>query len=106
MWSEALLASARTGEAGARYPRNGGRHAPPPDDPGAASAEVQRHAWLEALLPSGNGEPRWVGADPTNRRLAGEEHVKIGHGRAYADVPPTKGVYRRSSPSNMGRRCG
>ena len=36
----------------------------------------------------------WVGADPTNRGLAGERHVKIGHGRHYADVPPIKGVYR------------
>ena len=36
----------------------------------------------------------WVGADPTNRGLAGETHVKIGHGRHYADVPPIKGVYR------------
>ena len=46
--------------------------------------EVDTHAWLEALLPGGGerGEPVWVGADPTNRRLAGETHVKIGHGRA------------------------
>jgi len=38
---------------------------------------------LEALLPSENsrGEPVWVGADPTNRGLTGERHVKIGHGR-------------------------
>jgi transglutaminase-like putative cysteine protease len=35
-----------------------------------------------------------VGADPTNRTLAGETHVKIGHGRFYGDVPPIKGVYR------------
>ena len=34
-----------------------------------------------------------MGADPTNRRLAGETHVKIGHGRFYADVPPVKGLY-------------
>ena len=34
----------------------------------------------------------WVGADPTNRRLAGETHVKIGHGRHYVDVPPIKGI--------------
>ena len=60
------------------------------------SVEVDTHAWLEALLPGGGqrGEPVWVGADPTNRRLAGETHVKIGHGRAYSDVPPIKGVYR------------
>ena len=36
----------------------------------------------------------WVAADPTNRTLGGESHVKIGHGRHYADVPPIKGVYR------------
>jgi transglutaminase-like putative cysteine protease len=59
------------------------------------SVEVDTHAWMEALLPVGDGgEPVWVGADPTNRALAGENHVKIGHGRHYPDVPPIKGVYR------------
>ncbi len=58
------------------------------------SVEVQTHAWIEALLPGGDDEaPVWVGADPTNRILAGETHVKIGHGRGYSEVPPTKGVY-------------
>jgi transglutaminase-like putative cysteine protease len=73
-----------------------------PEDGGDDSLEVATHAWLEALLPGDTsprtpatrGEPVWVGADPTNRRLAGETHVKIGHGRTYADVPPIKGVYR------------
>ncbi len=59
------------------------------------SVEVDTHAWVEALLPVlGSDEPVWVGADPTNRGLAGENHVKIGHGRRYHDVPPIKGVYR------------
>lgn len=59
------------------------------------SVEVDTHAWLEALLPvPRRGEPVWVGADPTNRGLVGENHVKIGHGRHYSDVPPIKGVYR------------
>jgi transglutaminase-like putative cysteine protease len=59
------------------------------------SVEVDTHAWLEALLPlPGGGEPVWVGADPTNRGLVAENHVKIGHGRHYPDVPPIKGVYR------------
>jgi transglutaminase-like putative cysteine protease len=65
-----------------------------PGENGRRSAEVETHAWIEALLPGEDGgEPRWVGADPTNSRLAGEEHVKIGHGRHYADVPPIRGVY-------------
>ena len=76
-------------------------YAPPPDDPGAASAEVQTHAWLEGLVPAESGEPRWVGADPTNRRLAGVEHVKIGHGRRYDDIPPIKGVFRGASGAKM-----
>jgi transglutaminase-like putative cysteine protease len=76
-------------------------YAPSPDDADAASAEVQTHAWLEALLPNGGGEPRWAGADPTNRRLAGPEHVKIGHGRRYDDIPPIKGVFRGGSGSSM-----
>ncbi len=41
----------------------------------------------------------WVGADPTNRGLTGATHVKIGHGRHYADVPPIKGVYRGTASS-------
>ncbi len=69
--------------------------------------EVDTHAWLEALLPGtdGHGEPVWVSADPTNRRLTGETHVKIGHGRFYADVPPVKGLYhgrRRRSRADGG----
>ncbi len=91
-----------------------------PADGGDDSVEVETHAWLEALLPSdngrgepqtghggsassrgGRGEPVWVGADPTNRRLAGERHVKIGHGRHYADVPPVRGVYQGNAGSQL-----
>jgi transglutaminase-like putative cysteine protease len=74
---------------------------------GDDSVEVETHAWIEALLPStpglesGRGEPVWVGADPTNRRLAGETHVKIGHGRNYADVPPVKGVYQGAATARL-----
>jgi transglutaminase-like putative cysteine protease len=74
-----------------------------PEDGSADSLEVDTHAWLEALLPGagGHGEPVWVGADPTNRRLAGETHVKIGHGRFYADVPPVKGLYLGGASSTL-----
>ena len=77
-----------------------------PEDGGADSVEVDTHAWLEALMPGagGGGEPVWVGADPTNRELAGERHVKIGHGRLYADVPPIKGVYRGASDAELVHR--
>ncbi|HXD65260.1 MAG TPA: transglutaminase family protein [Solirubrobacteraceae bacterium] len=71
-------------------------------DDGQESVEVDTHAWLEALLPPADGgEPVWVGVDPTNRVLAGETHVKIGHGRHYADVPPVKGVYRGGAGATL-----
>lgn len=74
-----------------------------PEDEGADSLEVDTHAWLEALLPDAGakGEPVWVGADPTNRRLTGETHVKLGHGRFYADVPPVKGLYMGGATSRL-----
>jgi transglutaminase-like putative cysteine protease len=74
-----------------------------PEEEGTDSLEVDTHAWLEALLPGtdGHGEPVWVSADPTNRRLTGETHVKIGHGRFYADVPPVKGLFMGGAASRL-----
>jgi transglutaminase-like putative cysteine protease len=74
-----------------------------PEDGGTDSIEVDTHAWTEALLPGagGRGEPIWIGADPTNGGLTGEQHVKIGHGRHYADVPPIKGVYRGPARASL-----
>jgi transglutaminase-like putative cysteine protease len=66
-----------------------------PENGGGNSVEVNTHAWVEALVPGQDGEEAsWVGADPTNRKLAGDAHVKIGHGRHYGDVAPIRGVYR------------
>jgi transglutaminase-like putative cysteine protease len=94
----ALLLLRRHGIA-ARYV-SGYLWAPPSGDEGAESAEVETHAWIEALLPA-EGEPLWVPADPTNRTLGGENHVKIGHGRRYADVPPVKGVFRGAGGADL-----
>jgi transglutaminase-like putative cysteine protease len=92
----ALILLRRMGIA-ARYV-SGYLWAPSGDDD--ASAEVETHAWVEALLPGTNGLV-WIAADPTNRTLGGESHVKIGHGRQYADVPPIKGVYRGTAGSEL-----
>jgi transglutaminase-like putative cysteine protease len=55
------------------------------------------HAWVEAWLPSWG----WVGFDPTNNRLVGDRHIRIAIGRDYADVPPTKGVYKGDSRGEL-----
>jgi transglutaminase-like putative cysteine protease len=96
----ALVLLRRNGIA-ARYV-SGYLFAPPDGHEEADSAEVETHAWLEALVPpGGDGEPLWVGIDPTNRCLAGERYVKIGHGRHYRDVPPIKGVYRGTASATL-----
>jgi len=74
-----------------------------PGDAGSDSLEVDTHAWVEALVPDTEegGEPQWVSIDPTNRRLADSSHVKIGHGRFYADIPPVKGLFIGSATSTL-----
>ncbi len=54
------------------------------------SADGATHAWVEAFLP----ELGWTGFDPTNNIVAGERHIRVAVGRDYADVPPTRGVYK------------
>ena len=61
------------------------------------SADGATHAWVEALLP-GLG---WVGFDPTNDVVAGTRHIRVAIGRDYADVPPTKGVFRGRSANEL-----
>ncbi len=61
------------------------------------SAEGATHAWVEAFLPSLG----WVGFDPTNDLIAGHRHIRAAVGRDYADVPPTKGVYKGGADSEL-----
>ncbi len=64
---------------------------------GERSAEGATHAWVEAWLP-GSG---WVGLDPTSNVLAGERHVRVAIGRDYADVAPTRGVYKGAAAGTL-----
>jgi transglutaminase-like putative cysteine protease len=60
---------------------------------GVRSPEGSTHAWMEAWLP----DLEWVGFDPTNRLIADHRHIRVALGRDYADVPPTRGVFKGSS---------
>jgi transglutaminase-like putative cysteine protease len=55
------------------------------------------HAWVEAYL----GDVGWVEFDPTNNLLGCERHIRVAVGRDYADVPPTRGVHRGDSESEL-----
>jgi transglutaminase-like putative cysteine protease len=63
----------------------------------AARGASASHAWCEAWVP-GFG---WRGFDPTNDLLAADSHVKVGYGRTYADVPPTRGIYRGQAAESI-----
>ncbi|HMO58536.1 MAG TPA: transglutaminase family protein [Roseiflexaceae bacterium] len=55
------------------------------------------HAWVEALVP----DLGWVGFDPTNNLIVGDRHIRVAIGRDYADVPPTRGVFRGSAGESL-----
>jgi transglutaminase-like putative cysteine protease len=57
------------------------------------SADGATHAWVEVLLPDAG----WVGLDPTNNLMAEDRHIRVAVGRDYADVPPSRGVYKGRS---------
>ncbi|MGB5205092.1 transglutaminase-like domain-containing protein [Eudoraea sp.] len=50
--------------------------------------DSQMHAWAEAYVP-GIG---WIGFDPTNNLIAGDNHIKVSHGKDYNDCSPLRGV--------------
>jgi transglutaminase-like putative cysteine protease len=59
-------------------------------DGGPEPSAGATHAWAETWLP----QVGWVGWDPTNNVIAAERHIRVAVGRDYADVPPTRGVFK------------
>ena len=64
---------------------------------GEQSPRGASHAWAEFWLP----EIGWVGFDPTNNTIADHRHVRIAHGRDYADAAPTRGVVYGGSDATV-----
>jgi len=61
------------------------------------SLEGASHAWIEALVP----RLGWVSFDPTNNLIGADRHIRVAVGRDYADVPPTRGVYKGEAESAL-----
>ena len=61
------------------------------------SLEGASHAWVEALIP----RLGWVAFDPTNDLVGADRHIRVAVGRDYADVPPTRGVYKGEAQSEL-----
>lgn len=61
------------------------------------SLEGASHAWVEALVP----RLGWTAFDPTNNLIGGDRHIRVAIGRDYANVPPTRGVYKGEAQSSL-----
>jgi transglutaminase-like putative cysteine protease len=52
--------------------------------------EGATHAWVEAYIPFYG----WLGFDPTNNCIAGQDHIRLAVGRNFSDCSPVKGNYK------------
>jgi transglutaminase-like putative cysteine protease len=55
------------------------------------------HAWTDVFV-GGHG---WMSLDPTHGSAQTDHYVRIATGRDYADVPPTRGVYKGAGKEEM-----
>jgi transglutaminase-like putative cysteine protease len=69
---------------------------PPPGKVKLVGADAS-HAWFAIFIP-GFG---WVDFDPTNNMIPKDQHIVVGWGRDYYDVPPLKGVVYGSGQSKL-----
>lgn len=72
----------------ARYVSGYLRTIPPPGQPRLEGADAT-HAWVGLWC---GPAARWIGFDPTNAILAGNDHLVLATGRDYGDVAPIDGV--------------
>jgi len=61
---------------------------------GSATAS---HAWNDVFV-AGRG---WLSLDPTHGLEQTEDYVRVAVGRDYADVPPTRGVFKGAGHETM-----
>ena len=61
---------------------------PPPGRPRLQGADAT-HAWVTIWC---GAEAGWIGFDPTNNLIVGDDHVVLASGRDYTDVSPVDGV--------------
>jgi len=55
------------------------------------------HAWVDVLIP-GYG---WASLDPTHDTQQTGQYVRVAVGRDYADVPPTRGIFKGNAKEKM-----
>lgn len=86
-FAHVLVGGLRAMGVPARYVSGYVRTIPEPGRVKLAGSD-ESHAWAAVYC----GPAGWVDLDPTNDCIPGTDHVTVGWGRDYSDVPPVKGV--------------
>jgi transglutaminase-like putative cysteine protease len=74
------------------------RTIPPPGQVRLQGADAT-HAWVSVWC---GGEIGWVGFDPTNDLLVGNDHIILAVGRDFSDVSPVDGIIVGSRKQKLG----
>ena len=76
------------------------RTIPPPGRKRLEGADAM-HAWVSLWCGASHG---WVGLDPTNAMMIGNDHIVLAKGRDYADVSPIAGIILGSREQDVDVR--
>ena len=71
-------------------------------DPKLLGDNAASHAWVDVW----DEATGWISLDPTHDREQTEAYVRVAVGRDYADVPPTRGVYKGVAQETLSVRVG
>ncbi|MCS7060316.1 MAG: transglutaminase family protein [Anaerolineae bacterium] len=66
-------------------------------DPKFFGDTAATHAWVDVFI-AGHG---WISLDPTHNCEQNERYVRVAVGRDYADVPPTRGVFKGNAKETL-----
>ena len=88
-----MLAACRCVKIPARYV-SGYLHVP---ESIGFSTNAASHAWVDVFT----GDRGWISLDPTHNCEQTEPYVRVAVGRDYADVPPTRGVYKGKAKESL-----
>lgn len=55
---------------------------------GMMIGEGRSHAWVEVW-----DDKKWIGFDPTNNKMVGDEYIKISNGRDFRDCLVNQGIF-------------
>jgi transglutaminase-like putative cysteine protease len=83
-----MLACLRSRGLACRYVSGYIENRPPPGLEKLQGSDAT-HAWVSLHVP----ELGWIDFDPTNAKIATDQHIVLGWGRDFGDVTPLKGIF-------------